>query len=74
MSARQFWRYPEQREITEDVVRHHPRRTDEGIVEYAERVAILAGLMPVGKAVYATNKRLGRADAPEPVESMKGGR
>lgn len=63
MSARNFWRYPEQREITEDIVRHNPRRTDEGIVEYAERVAILAGLMPVGSAVYATNKRLGKAGA-----------
>jgi hypothetical protein len=72
--ARMFWRYPEQREITEDVVSHNPRRTGEGIIEYAERIAVLAGLMPVGAAVYASNKRLGRADAPEPVESMKGGR
>jgi hypothetical protein len=71
MSARQFWRYPEQREITEDVVKHHPRRAGEGIVEYAERIAILAGMMPVGAAVYATNKRLGRADAPEPVEDLR---
>jgi hypothetical protein len=38
-----FWRYPEQREITEDVVRHNPRRTGEGIIEYAERIAVLAG-------------------------------
>jgi hypothetical protein len=57
--TRLFWRYPEQREITEDVVRHNPRRSDEGIVEYAERVAILAGLMHVGAAVYTSNKKLG---------------
>ena len=59
MSGRNFWHYPEQREITEDVVRHNPRRSDEGLMEYVERVAILAALMPAGAASYASNKKLG---------------
>lgn len=69
--TRQFWRYPEQREITEDVVRHNPRRDGEGMLEYIERVAVLSGLMPVGSAVYASNKRLGQE---APVSSMPRGK
>ncbi len=68
---REFWTDEQEQGRTLGVAYDYPRRDGEPALMYAERIAILAGLMPASRAAFVENSRLSRADAPEPVESMK---
>lgn len=63
---RQFWTNDREQGKTLGVVLDHPRRPGEGSVQYMERVAILAGLMPASRASFGPNRALAEGE-PEPV-------
>lgn len=74
---RDFWASPAEAELTLLVVRDNPRKPGEGPTQYIERIAILSGLMPPGRAAFVENARLGQtssapSESAAPVKSDPG--
>ena len=65
--GRDFWTNEQEQGRTLGVVYDNHRGQTEGTLQYAERIAVLAGLLSPGKASFAENRTL----EPSKLESRK---
>lgn len=54
--ASAFWTSVHQPELLEAVALDNPREADEGVFDYAERLAVEAGLLPISKGLRERNR------------------
>jgi hypothetical protein len=57
-ARRDFWTDEQEQGRTLGVAYDYPRRPNESALMYAERIAILAGLMPASRAAFHENSKL----------------
>ena len=58
MSGGRFWRNGAEAQVAQAVAHDYPRQPGEGPIHYAERLAILSGLMRREDAVYCAGEAL----------------
>lgn len=66
-AKRDFWSDETEQAHTLAITYDYPPGTKEGTLQYVERVAVLAGLMPAGRAAFSENREL--SAIPRPVRA-----